>query len=123
VVEAAAAAAGRLARHCEVIYDRVVGPWFLLTFLSQVGLDHVHYALLLPSLEVCLQRIRSRQEHGFTDLDAAVPMWREFLNAPVDSRHLLSEIVPAAELARQITERTTSAAIRYPTAPSDSSAR
>jgi cytidylate kinase len=29
VVEAAAAASGRLARHCEVIYDGITGPWFL----------------------------------------------------------------------------------------------
>jgi cytidylate kinase len=28
VIEAAAAASGRLARHCDVIYDGVIGPWF-----------------------------------------------------------------------------------------------
>jgi cytidylate kinase len=114
VVEAAAAASGRLARHCDVIYDGVVGPWFLPVFLDRSGVDHIHYALLLPPLEVCLDRVRTRTGHGFTDLDAAEHMWRDFRNASIDARYRLSDALPAAELARQIAERAATATIRYP---------
>lgn len=120
VVEAAAAASGRLARHCEVIYDGVIGPWFLPAFLDRSGLDHVHYAVLLPPLEVCLDRVRTRTGHGFTDLDAAEHMWRDFQHASIDARHRLSDALPAAELARQIAERAMTATICYPNAPADS---
>jgi hypothetical protein len=40
IIEAAAAAAGRLCHHCVVVYDGVVGPWFLPTFLRASGLAH-----------------------------------------------------------------------------------
>lgn len=116
VVEAGAAAAGRLARHCDVIYDGVVGPWFLPTFLDRSGRDHLYYALLLPPLEVCLHRVEARIGHGFTELGAAEHMWREFQKASIDARHLLSEVAPASELARQIVQRVMSAVIRYPKA-------
>lgn len=123
VVEAAAAAPGRLAAHCDVIYDGVIGPWFLPTFLNRSGLGHVHYALLIPPLDVCLHRVEARVGHGFADPGAAEHMWREFHNASIDPRHLLTDVAPAAELARQIVDRTVSAAIRYPNGPSDSAAR
>jgi cytidylate kinase len=119
VVEAAAAAAGRLARHCDVIYDGVVGPWFLPTFLNRSGLDRVNYAILFPPLEVCLRRVGTRTGHGLTDLGAAEHMWQDFQNANIDARHVLSEVAPATELARQITERAMSAEIRYPNASTE----
>lgn len=45
VIEAAAAASGRLARH----YDGVIGPWFLSTFLERTGLDPLQYAVSAPT--------------------------------------------------------------------------
>ncbi len=39
VIEAAAAASGRLAGHCDVVYDGVVGPWFLNNFLEAARLS------------------------------------------------------------------------------------
>lgn len=49
VIDAAAAAAGRLANGgYTVVYDGVIGPWFLETFVAATGLDSVHYAILLP---------------------------------------------------------------------------
>jgi cytidylate kinase len=46
VIEAAAAASGRLAGHCSVVYDGMVGPWFLPALLRASGLEHLHYAML-----------------------------------------------------------------------------
>ena len=62
VIEAAAAATGRLTGHCDVVYDGVVGPWFLGTFLGAARLRHLHNAVLLPPLEVCLDRVSNRQK-------------------------------------------------------------
>jgi cytidylate kinase len=123
VVQAAAAAAGRLARRCNVVYDGVVGPWFLPTFLNRSGVDHLYYALLLPPLEVCLHRVRTRQGHGFTDLDAAAHMWREFHNSPVSAQYVLDKVAPAVEVVGRILEGARSGAIRYPSAASDPGSR
>ena len=38
VTEAAAAASGRMAGHCDVVYDGVVGPWFIEIFSAAAGL-------------------------------------------------------------------------------------
>ena len=57
-----------MARYCHVVYDGVIGPWFLPTFVDTSTLERVHYAVLLPPLEVCLRRVRVRTGHGFTDL-------------------------------------------------------
>jgi len=82
VVEAAAAAAGRLTLGgYTVVYDGVIGPWFLEPFSEAAALDCLHYVLLLPPERVCVERVRSRVGHGFTDLDAARHMYREFADA------------------------------------------
>jgi hypothetical protein len=48
VVKAAAAAAGRLATGgYTVVYDGVIGPWFLETFGSATGLASLHYVSAL----------------------------------------------------------------------------
>jgi cytidylate kinase len=91
VIEAAAAATGRLSEHCDVVYDGVVGPWFLESFRTAAGLDRLHYLVLLPPLHVCLDRVENRRGHGFTDLDAARDMWLEFHDAEVDPRHLSTD--------------------------------
>ncbi len=43
IIKAAAAAAGRLTDICSVIYDGVLGPWFLPTFVRATGLPHINY--------------------------------------------------------------------------------
>ena len=115
VTEAAAAAAGRLARHRDVVYDGVLGPWFLETFRRAAGVTHLHYALLLPPLEVCLERIRTRRDHGFTDLGAGEHMWWEMHRAEVAPRHVLPDRgeTPAG-IAALVAQKLEEGALRYP---------
>jgi cytidylate kinase len=91
VVEAAAAAAGRLTDICSVVYDGVLGPWLLPTFVRGTGLPDIQYVILLPPLEVCLERLQGRVEHGFSDLSVTRDLYEQFANAAVERRHLITE--------------------------------
>jgi thymidylate kinase len=109
VTQAAAAASGRYAADgFTTIYDGMVGPWFLPTFLAASGLDRVEYVVLLPSIERCLERVGTRKGHGFKDEGATRHMYRQFARADIDQRHILVDppdkpddvadlIVPALE--------------------------
>lgn len=91
VTKAAASAAGAFARGgYATVYDGVIGPWFLPTFGAATGLDHLDYAVLLPSVEVCVRRVTTRRGHGFSDEAATRKMHAEFAAAPAD-RHLLHD--------------------------------
>ena len=91
VIEAAAAAAGRLAAGgYTVVYDGVIGPWFLEAFAAATGLAAVHYVILLPPEPACAERVRSRVGHGFNDLDAARHMHQEFAGADIGARHVIT---------------------------------
>jgi len=115
VIQAAAAASGRLSRHRDVVYDGVVGPWFLETFLRAADVPYVHYAMLLPPLDVCLERVRTREGHGFTDRGAAEHMWREMHAADVASRHVIPhQDEPPAETAARVAEMLDEGVLRYP---------
>ena len=53
-----------------VVYDGVIGPWFLDTFVTMAGLTEVDYAVLLPTVDCSLcedNRFRNdaclREEH------------------------------------------------------------
>ena len=107
VTRAAAAAAGRLAAgRYLVVYDGVVGPWLLPTFVEDAGrLDRLHYVVLLPPEEVCLDRVRSRVGHGFTDLPATRHMYRNFAEAPIGARHVVTSVDPAEAVAAAIRAR------------------
>ncbi|MFI9487426.1 AAA family ATPase [Promicromonospora sp. NPDC052451] len=79
---AAAAAAGTFARGgIHVVYDGVIGPWFLPGFAALTGLAAIDYVVLLPPVETCLHRVATRTGHGFTDLGAARHMHEEFARA------------------------------------------
>jgi predicted ABC-type ATPase len=90
VTQAAAAATGRLARSgYTTVFDGVVGPWFLPTFRAATGTDELAYVILFPSVELCVDRVRTRQDHGFDDEPATRKMHAEFARAAVSARHLL----------------------------------
>jgi cytidylate kinase len=113
IIEAAAAAAGRLSDLCTVVYDGVLGPWFLPTFVRATGLASVHYVILLPPLEVCLERVQRRVGHGFSDLPASRDLYQQFAGAAVDARHLITEPDDQAQLAELITQRLSNDRFRY----------
>jgi cytidylate kinase len=80
VVRAAAAATGGFAAGgMTVVYDGVIGPWFLPTFAAMTGIDVIDYVVLLPPVETCLHRVATRTGHGFTDLSAARHMHEDFV--------------------------------------------
>jgi len=115
VIESAAASVGRLARRCEVVYEGVVGPWFLPTFIRRAGVGSVHYAVLLPPLEVCLERVQARTGHGFNDLDAAEHMWNDFQRSIVGlERHRVDALADPADVARTIAQDVTDGALLFP---------
>jgi cytidylate kinase len=115
VVEAAAAATGRLAAQVSVIYDGVVGPWFLPEFLAASGASALHYVVLLPPIEVCLNRVEHRAGHGFTDLDATRQMYEQFAAATQQmSVHVLTQDLPPRELAGLIQRDVANGRFRYP---------
>ena len=116
IVGAAAAAAGRLtAGGYTVIYDGVIGPWFLEAFGQAATLDCVHYALLLPPEEDCIRRVRSRVRHGFTDVAAVRHMYRDFSDADVDPRHLVPATGGPADIASSICESMRAGLLRVET--------
>lgn len=103
VIGAAAAAAGRLvAGGYTVVYDGVIGPWSVDAFARAANLDRLHYAVLLPPEQECIQRVKSRIGHGFTDLDAARHMYTEFSTAVIDTRHLITDTSEPAALATHL---------------------
>jgi 2-phosphoglycerate kinase len=88
VTEAAGAATGRfVAAGYWTIYDGVVGPWFLPRFLAGSGLQRVHYVVLLPSADTCVERVAARLGHGFTDEPATRHMHDAFASAALPERH------------------------------------
>ena len=114
VIEAAAATAGRLTDICSVVYDGVLGPWVLPTFVLGTGLPNIHYVILLPPLEVCLERVQGRVGHDFSDLLITRDLYEQFANADVGARHPITE--PGdhpAELAELISRRLDDGRFRY----------
>jgi cytidylate kinase len=107
VLRAAASAAGRFVTGgYTVVYDGVVGPWFLPSFGAATGLPRLSYVMLLPSLEECLARVAGRSGHGFTDAGATRRMHRQFAQADVADRHVLRHPAgPPSSVAEEILER------------------
>jgi predicted ABC-type ATPase len=103
VIGAAAAATGRLVTGgYSVVYEGVIGPWFAPAFLAATGLGDMHYAVLLPSPDCCLERVTGRTSHGFTDLAATERVHRQFAGAGIAERHLFTDdrADPATTAAR-----------------------
>lgn len=103
MISAAAAAAGRLAAGgYVVIYDGVVGPWFVDVFGRAAGVTQLHYAVLLPATRVCVRRVESRVGHSFTNVDAARHMHAEFVAATLNSPHVIAKNGDATEIATDV---------------------
>jgi predicted kinase len=99
VIEAAAVATGRfVSGGYWTVYDGVIGPWFLPTFMAAAGLDRLHYVVLLPTVERCVERVTTRRGHGFTDEAATRHMHNEFAGADIAERHVIQNPPDDSEL-------------------------
>lgn len=113
IIEAAAAAAGRLSEISFVVFEGIVGPWFLPTFVSAAQPADVHYVVLLPPLSICIERVRSRGDPGFSDLAVTEDLYRQFVDAGIDDRHLVIERdAPPARLAELIMRKLNDGSLR-----------
>ncbi len=92
VVRASAAATGRfVAGGFMTIFDGMIGPWFVPTFIEQTGVDYLHYAILFPPVERCVERVSTRSGHGFTDEPATRQMHAAFANSDIPDRHVFRD--------------------------------
>jgi len=92
VTRAAAAATGRFVEGgYATVYEGIIGPWFLPTFAAATGIHTLDYVILLPSVGVCVERVATRQEHGFDDEAATRKMHDEFARAAIDDRYVLRD--------------------------------
>jgi cytidylate kinase len=116
VTRAAASAAGRYA--CggySTVYDGVVGPWFLPVFLNETTLERLDYVILLPDVESCVRRVAARRGHGFRDESATRKMHAEFVNAKIDGRHVLVDLLDDPEAVASLVEQESRAGtLTYP---------
>jgi energy-coupling factor transporter ATP-binding protein EcfA2 len=116
VTEAAGAATGRFAAGGYwTVYDGVVGPWFLARFVAATGLARVHYVVLLPSVDTCVDRVATRLGHGFTDEPATRQMHDAFASAVLPDGHVIREAAASTSaLVETIVERVESGRCAYP---------
>lgn len=92
VQRAAAVATGQFVRGgYDTVYGGVLGPWHLDEFLAAGGVESVQYVILLPSVEICVERVTTRENHGFKDHAATRQMHEEFAGAEIDRRHVLAD--------------------------------
>lgn len=107
VTRAAAACTGALADgDLMVVYDGVVGPWLLPVFAAASGRASLQYVVILPPLDLCLERVATRRDHGFTDLEAARHMYAQFARAGVAATHLIeSGAGSPQEVAESVLQR------------------
>lgn len=80
-IQAAVASRYRSAGY-ETVYDGVVGPWFLDTFIANCG--PFDYAVLLPPIETCLHRVGTRHDHEFDDATATRSLHDQFIASCTD---------------------------------------
>lgn len=90
VIEACGLAAGRFVTGgYDTVVDGIIGPWFLPTFHEASGIESLDWVVLMPTEEICRQRVEQRARAGFADLDATSRMHHEFSTSAIDDRHLL----------------------------------
>jgi predicted ABC-type ATPase len=106
VIEAAALAAGRFARgDYVVVYDGVVGPWYLDRFVATAAAPSAHYAVLLPDEQTCVERVATRVGHGFANEAATRDLHRQFATASIAARHVVTAAVDAEATAALVRSR------------------
>jgi predicted ABC-type ATPase len=92
------------------VYDGVVAPWSLSMFASE-RIDRLHYAVLLPDVERCMERVTTRVGHGFSDMAATRHMHAQFADVDIPERHLFRADATVEQLSELIMGRVTSGQI------------
>ena len=98
VIRASGAAAGQYVRGgYDVVFDGVLGPWWLPTFFAATELDELHYAVLLPSPDRCVRNVATRE--GRVDEAATRAMHDDFVRAlaHVGDGHVLADPLGSPE--------------------------
>jgi ribose 1,5-bisphosphokinase PhnN len=112
---AAGAACGRYAAGgFTVVFDGMVGPWFLPQFLAATGLDELAYVVLLPPEDVVVDRVETRVGHGFADISATRHMHGEFSRSRVADRHVIDNVGDQDETVQTILDRLAAGALLHP---------
>lgn len=89
-------------------------PWQLDDFMATGRIDSLDDAVLLPSVDVCVERVATRLGHGFDDESAARHMHDQFANATIDARHVLDDAEAAAHvMSDRIEALRASGTLRY----------
>lgn len=98
----------------DTIYDGIMGPWFLPQFMRTAGLRELDYAVIVPPVEVLVERVATRQGHGFTDEAGTRSMHAQFVDHAVDDRHVVRDPdASALEVAAIITARRATGELRH----------
>jgi predicted ABC-type ATPase len=103
VARAAASATGGFAANgYATVYDGVVGPWSLPAFATAAGVESMSYVILLPPVELCVERVLTRQSHGFGDEAATRSMHHQFAEAAIAARHVLTDPPQAPDAVAEL---------------------
>ena len=117
VTEATARATAAFARGgFTTVFDGMVGPWFLPTFLHLTEIPRVHYAVLLPGVETCVARVLGRTEHGFREEGVTRDMHAAFAGAEIDSRSVIDADPEVKSVTEEALYRYRAGMLAYPTA-------
>jgi cytidylate kinase len=116
VTEATARATSVFARGgFTTVFDGMVGPWFLPTFLRIADVDAVHYAVLLPSAETCVARVLGRTDHGFREEAVTRQMHASFSEGQIDPRSVIDAEPEPADVVEEVLRRFEAGSLVYPT--------
>ena len=93
----------------QVVLDGVLGPWFLPALWEATPRDmEIDYVVLRPTLSDALERVQTRQGHGFRDDAATRHMYAQFQDLPepyeghvVDTSSLSAESATALIRSQQ----------------------
>ena len=120
-IDAASAAMGRYAAGgYAVVGEGIVGPWFLARVAAALA-DHelpLHYAVLRPPREACVERVRRRSDGGSGIPSGPVRhMWGEFSDLGPYERHVLdNQHLSPAETASAVLGLVSEGALLLPAA-------
>ena len=115
VTEATARATAMYARGgFTTIFDGMVGPWFLPTFLEYAAVDAVHYAVLLPTVETCVARVLTRTDHGFREESVTRQMHASFSEGGVEPRSLIDAEPESTWVTEEVLRRFDAGRLAYP---------